>query len=535
MAKDVWFLSLGTEPVLIYAPFHGITTLVNRAMAEVVFACLQDGSKPVPEDTPWIESLQKEGNRPKMREGLPDPLFLGLVPTRGCMMRCAYCDFVTTRERPLMSFAQIRAAVDSYARVMREAGRNDWNIHFFGGEPFAAFKEVVFAVNYARAEAEKQGASVHFEVTTNGFYPEAKARWIAEYFDTVVLSLDGFPEVQNRHRPGPGGTESFGTVCGSADIFSRGSCEFIIRSCVSAENADDLGRWAAFIAKRWQPEAVCLEPMTESDLSRQNGLTPPDPDVFVRNWADAFRVLEKEKIRTVCSSADLSSLNHSLCPMGKDALIVTPEGEIGSCWQLTENQRSGRQDLHFGLLGADGMKINKESLNEQRQMVESNRENCRGCFCYAHCAGGCVLKPERNGIFCRITKTLTLRQLLEELGYGDFADQLLTDKSFSNHLGETADFRRLLPGFGPDIDFSHSPSTEVCPLGKSFPLADLVPVPDAKTGWVRDGDRILIADTVGNFARVLEGREALRFQLEHSGLTAADIEKVRAALTEEQN
>ena len=59
MAKDVWFLSLGTEPVLIYAPFHGITTLVNRAMAEVVFACLQDGSKPVPEDTPWIESLRK--------------------------------------------------------------------------------------------------------------------------------------------------------------------------------------------------------------------------------------------------------------------------------------------------------------------------------------------------------------------------------------------------------------------------------------------------------------------------------------------
>ena len=561
MPNDVWFLPLGPEPVLIYAPFHGISTLVNRAMAEVVCACLRDGSEPVPEDAPWIESLRGAGKRPEMRKGLPDPLFLGLVPTRGCMMRCAYCDFVTAREHPQMSFAQIRSAVDGYARVMREAGRSDWNIHFFGGEPFAAFKEVVFAVNYARSSAEKAGASVHFEVTTNGFYSETKARWIAEYIDTVVLSLDGFPEVQNRHRPGPGGQESFDTVCRSADIFSRGSCEFIIRSCVSAENAENLGQWASFLAKRFQPEAVCLEPMIESDLARQHGLTPPDADVFVRNWADAFRVLEAEKIRLVCSSADLTSLNPSLCPMGRDALIVTPEGEIGSCWQLSENQPSenhfhgtdGRNSpttgncqpatdnresataFHFGSLGTDGMEIDEGSLNGQRQLVESNREGCRGCFCYAHCAGGCVLNRERSGNFCRITKALTLWQLLRQLGYEAWADQLIADRSFLDRLENITDYRSLLPGFDTvAIDSSLPPSDTRSPVG-SFPLTDRGSLSDAKSGWIRDGNRILIADTVGNFVKVIEGQDALRFQLEHSGLTAADAENVWAALTEERN
>lgn len=535
MPKDVWFLPLGQEPVLIYAPFHGITTLVNRTMAEIVFACLRDSSKPVPGDAPWVGSLRGEGNRPEMRVGPPDPLFLGLVPTRGCMMRCAYCDFVTVREHPLMSFAQIRMAVDGYARVMRDAGRSDWNIHFFGGEPFAAFKEVVFSVNYARSLAEKVEASVHFEVTTNGFYPETKARWIAEYFDTVVLSLDGFPEVQNRHRPGPEGRESFETVCRSADIFSRGSCDFIIRSCVSAANAESLGRWAAFIARRFQPEAVCLEPMIESDLARQNELTAPDADVFVRNWADAFRVLEREKIRLVCSSADLSSISNSLCPMGKDALIVTPEGEIGSCWQLSENQRLGKPDLHFGSLRADGMNFYQDSLDAQRRLVEWNRECCRGCFCYAHCAGGCVLKTERSGNFCRITKALTLWQLLRQLGYESMADQLILDRSFLDRLADTADFRSVLPGFETDVVFAGPSASEDHPAAEPFPLPDFCTAGDAKIGWVRDGDRILIADTVGGFVKVPEGREALCFQLEHSGMTAADVEKVWTALTEERN
>ena len=89
-------------------------------------------------------------------------------------------------------------------------------MHFFGGEPFAAFKEIVFAVNYARRKASELGIPSHFEVTTNGFYPEERASWIAENIDTVVLSLDGFPETQDRHRPGPNGAESFPTVCRSS-------------------------------------------------------------------------------------------------------------------------------------------------------------------------------------------------------------------------------------------------------------------------------------------------------------------------------
>ena len=106
--SDIWYIPVSRDKILIYAPFHGITTLVNRVMADSVFSCLKDNSVSLPENAVWIETLRKPGNRPDRKRGAPDPVFLGLIPTRGCMMQCAYCDFVMLHDHPLMSFDLIR-------------------------------------------------------------------------------------------------------------------------------------------------------------------------------------------------------------------------------------------------------------------------------------------------------------------------------------------------------------------------------------------------------------------------------------------
>ena len=176
MKNEVWCVPLAEDLALIYAPFHGVSTLVNAAMAEAVSRCLENEAEPVPENAAWIDDLRRSGNCPDRHRGDPDPLFLGLVPTRGCMMRCAYCDFTALQAHPVMSFDMIRRAVDGYAEVLQGREAAEWNVHFFGGEPFAAFKEAAFAVNYARRKAAEAGVPVRFEVTTNGFYSEEKAR-----------------------------------------------------------------------------------------------------------------------------------------------------------------------------------------------------------------------------------------------------------------------------------------------------------------------------------------------------------------------
>lgn len=536
MKNEVWCVPLSENMALIYAPFHGISTLVNRPLAETVFRCLDDEREPIPEEAEWIAQLRRPGEWPQRHAGKPAPLFLGLVPTRGCMMECAYCDFAALRSHPVMSFDHIRETLDAYADLLRETGIAEWNMHFFGGEPFAAFKEVVFAVNYARRKARELDVSVHFEVTTNGYYPEEKCRWIAENFDTVVLSLDGFPEVQNRHRPARNGVGSFETVCRNADIFSRGSCELIIRSCISAENADAMPEWAAFIAERWEPEAVCLEPMIESELARRNGLLPPDPLTYAWNWGAAYRILNRFRIPLVCSSGDIRECKNSLCPMGQDALIVDPDGRIGGCWQLPEYQQAGGLDLHFGAVSDKRLRIDIEALERQREMCEENRERCRGCFCYAHCAGGCVLNKERSAAFCQITKLLTLWQLAEQLDGPDLADHILRSGPIRDYLEKTDHFLDCGPASwglpAHDISVSSEAAVSDSPVTHTDHVCPPLPR-DALRGWIRDGLRMLIADTLENTVKILGGDEALRFQLEHSGMKEAEITAVWDALRQE--
>ncbi len=533
MKNEVWCVPLAADLALVYAPFHGVSTLVNAAMAEAVYLVLENEAEPVPGDAVWISDLRRAGCRPERHRGAPDPLFLGLIPTRGCMMRCAYCDFTALQAHPVMSFELIRRAVDGYAEVLRGKKLSEWNVHFFGGEPFAAFKEVVFAVNYARRKAAEAGAPIRFEVTTNGYYSEEKARWIAENIDTVVLSLDAFPGSQNRQRPGPNGMESFPTVCRSADIFSCGSCEFIIRSCISAENVGEIPSWAAFLAERWEPSSVCLEPMIESAMSRKNGLTPPDSLLFTKQWAAAQRILKAKQIPLVYSSGDISECRNSLCPVGRDALIVDPEGQVGSCWQLAENRLTDGAVRYFGCVGRNELRIDEELLEKQREESEENRESCQGCFCYAHCAGGCLLNKNHDGDFCRLTKVLTLWQLLEQLEYGTLADELLVNEAYQRWLVDVKDFRCGVLNFAdlPDALQVFSPGLEEAKISMPHENLPAEPVPaDAFSGWVRDGSRIMCVNLHESFVKVLDGEEALRFQLEHSGMDKTDIEAVQNAL-----
>ncbi len=532
MGNQIWSIPLGTDLALVYAPFHGLTTLVNRSSAELLGERLR--GRNVSDDVPeWIRKLEEPAEEPKRRKGLPAPLYLGLIPTRACMLRCAYCDF-PSQTASVMPFEMIRKAVDGYAALLDRLHASEWQMHFFGGEPFAAYKEIVFALNYAQQRADELGIPTHFEVTTNGFYPEEKASWIADMFDTVVLSLDGFPEAQDRHRPAPGGKGSFQTVCRNADIFARGNCELIIRSCISAENTGDMADWASFISGRFFPAAVVLEPMIESTLSRRSGLRSPDPDIFIRNWTKAYRVLRAEGIPLIYSSGEIMTLKTSLCPMGQDAVIVSPDGHLGGCWQLAENWMKEGVDLRFGEISEKGLEIDQTALDYQRELSWSNRERCRNCFCFAHCAGGCLLNRNRSTEFCRMTRVLTLWQLLERLGYGSLADRLISSEEFIGRLASETDFScsdMAFPVESEAPDERDIPSDPAEP--RRYPDRDIFsPAPkDPDSGWIRDGKVYRFCDARTGSVKTLAGEAALRFQIGHAGLDPAETDLVCSALS----
>ncbi|HRQ42018.1 MAG TPA: radical SAM protein [Chloroflexota bacterium] len=424
MASDIFAVPVSGN-FLIYAPLHNVTAFVNRRALQQIQQGLQEKGEVATAIRPLLAQLTALPSPPPApRSGpLQVPLFLGIIPTRGCNMGCRYCGFAAPKQTsPVMSLALARTAVDAYLRLLTAVGERQANIHFFGGEPFFAADVVHFVVNYARRRAASAGMSVHFEATTNGLYNSTRCQWIADHFHTVILSLDGPADVQNKHRPGANGQPLFEIVARSAKILSEGSAELILRACVTAVTVTRLPEIARWISAEFSPRAVCFESLTPSTLSASARFHPPDPWQFARYFDQAAQILAAAGIHTVMSTADTSTKQVTFCPVGQDALIVTPDGKVNACYLLEEEWQQQGLDLRLGQLEVGGQQFNLDTTAVQqiRQLTAQPLTRCAHCLCRYHCAGGChVNHADGNGRYddlCIQTRLITITGLLRQLG-----------------------------------------------------------------------------------------------------------------------
>lgn len=436
------------QKVLIYAPLQNVSALINRpayfGWAEYLRndrpACSEtarDLFSSIAESIPVI---------PAVRSGpLTNPLFLGILPTRACNMGCRYCDFLES-SRLVMPVEIARNAIESYLDLLEQNGLRTGEIHFFGGEPFEAPELVQFSVEFARLKAKERKISLRFEAVTNGFYSKPLAEWASQNIDTIVLSFDGFAGCQDHHRPSKEGNLSFETVSSNARLFSGSDCELVIRSCISDENVRDLRKWAEWIGENMLPSVVCLEPMIETEVAKVNQLKTADLLLFVRNFCEAADVLSAYGILTVLSTADITVCRNSVCPLGQDALVVTPEGNINACYQIEKQWLAVGLDLSLGSVHSTGFDIPQSRIDAMRIFSVENKRLCRDCFCRFHCAGGCHIshntdKPAgQYDEFCLETRMITAALLLDELGEPELKEKwLANDESFAMMAAQSSD------------------------------------------------------------------------------------------------
>jgi uncharacterized protein len=433
-SADIFAVPVG-QKVLIYAPLHDVTAIINRIAWKKWSGYLED-NKQCPESALELFSRfeQSQKGEPSCRSGnLTDPLLLGLIPTRACNMSCRYCDF-TSSNPAIMSFDTAKNAIRAYLELLHQNDKKKGEIHFFGGEPMIVPELVQFAVEYARYEAGKNKIEIHFELITNGLYSTTLAQWLSQNFDTVILSVDGFGEFQNRFRPMKNGSPSFETVCNNARFFSDSDCEFVIRSCVFQDNAAHLPQWAEWIGNNLLPSMVCFEPMTKSQESQKNEIFPAKPVDFVQKFCTASDILKNFGIPVIFSTTDITKNTNSICPLGQDALIISPEGSISSCYQLETEWKRQKKDLAFGWIDSEGFHFDMEKVNQCREFSVHNKRFCENCFCKYHCTGGCHLSHNTDKVsglyddFCIETRMISAAFLLDELNQSALKEEWLSDE-----------------------------------------------------------------------------------------------------------
>ena len=421
------------EQYLLYAPLHGLAALVDEVAVRRLQGHLvrgQDAKAQGLEEI--IQNLRSQARTtPSPKEGAFAPAFLGLIPTRGCNLACEYCGFLGPETGDeVMDLRLARTAIDWYLDLVCQSGMRTAEIHFFGGEPFCAEEVMDFAFHYAWLKAVEANCTVRFEVATNGVMDERGCRWSADSLDSIVLSLDGPADLQDRQRHRKDGKGSFAAVARSARLLSERAAELSFRVCVTAETAGRLPEIATWLCQEFRPVAVSFEPLQPSAPSQAAGLLPPDPWAFAQSFVRAAEILEAYGVLPVYAAADIGARRVSFCPVAQDVPIVSPNGKIAACYLLEEDRRGKGFDLELGKIENGAVLLDEAAVEATRGLNVRNEPFCADCFCKWHCAGGCHVNhvlPAEPGNYDRLciqTRLLTVRNILSAMGRDDVVHEL---------------------------------------------------------------------------------------------------------------
>jgi uncharacterized protein len=420
---------------LVHAPLHRISLLANSAAVD----CIKKGVFPKGSDQyPGLDQLLHASppSIPGPATGPIQPEFLGLIPTRACNMACVYCGFgASDSGEKTLDPAMAAKAVDWMAQFASRNGRSTLDIHFFGGEPFRAPETVDVAIHYARARAAELGLIPRFEVATNGYFPAERCRFIGSYFDTVVLSFDGPKEIQNRHRPLKDGRGTYPVVARNIKTLSQSPAELSIRTCVTQETVGTLDRITRWFCEKFAPDSIVFEPLQPVGRGETRNFVPPDPWNFSAMLMRSASIGAACGVKVIYPPASIDTLRHSFCPVGRDSLILSPDGHISGCYLLEEDWRKRGLDLNLGRLHENGsMQIDMAAVERIRDL-SSHSPRCRRCLARWHCAGGCRVNhsypgcPDGYDAFCIQTRIITACRLLEGLGCHEEVERLLERRS----------------------------------------------------------------------------------------------------------
>lgn len=333
-----------------------------------------------------------------------------------CNLRCTYC-FASSGhfggQRLLMDLATGKKALDF---LLEHSGkRKACEVDFFGGEPLMNFEVLKALVAYGRKAAQGLGKVFNFTLTTNGvLLTEEVQAFLNQEEISVVLSIDGRPEVNDRMRPMANGKGSYEVLIPKYQQFaaSRNNENYIVRGTYTHFNTDfsrDVSHLFELGFTHLSVEPVVAFPEEPYAFNAEDVELIKKEYEKLSQWY-IVQYLEGREVDFFHFNVDLEKgpcLPKRLtgCGAGYEYLAVTPEGDLYPCHQFV-----GRSEYLLGNVW-EGLKKPEIGLTFKEAHIY-NKEKCRACWARFHCSGGChanayahngsILKPYEMG--CELQK-----------------------------------------------------------------------------------------------------------------------------------
>ncbi|MGI6091891.1 MAG: thioether cross-link-forming SCIFF peptide maturase [Veillonellaceae bacterium] len=332
-----------------------------------------------------------------------------------CNLRCKYC-FAGTgdfgHDRGFMSQEVGKRAVDFI--IENSGARRHCEIDFFGGEPLMNMDTVKAVVEYVRQRESETGKVFKLTLTTNGvLLNDANIKYLNDNNISLVLSMDGRPEVHDNMRPHVDGRGSFDRVLKNVrkTVDSRNGENYYLRGTFTANNLDFAADVLAMADLGFN--LLSVEPVVakDCDYALEEEHLPKlyqqyeELAVEYLNRKLASNGFEFFHFNMDINNGPCVAKRLSGCGAGHEYFAVTPDGELYPCHQFV-----GREKYRLGTV-FEGVKETKMP-EKFRQAHVLNKPECAKCWARFYCSGGChanadlfsgdIYKPYEIG--CKLQK-----------------------------------------------------------------------------------------------------------------------------------
>jgi len=396
---------------VVYAPFRRLAFMANDAtvamLEEMMKGAYESGNSE--EEKKVLRFLKDKGiydsepeKKPFVTERGPFlPQAVTLFLTNRCNLRCIYCYAFGGEFRAKdMPWPMAQRAIDWVAENAQRAGAKEFGVAFHGGgEPLVAWKLLQKSVNYARSLAKKLEMSVRCPSATNGVMNSDQVQWVIENLNSLSISLDGTPDMQNRQRPLANGRESYPQVAATIKALDKAGFDYGLRATITDYNVARMPEIVDFFHHNFKTRQVQFEPLFICGRCLTSGAQSPDQRVFLRQFLKAQEKAEKYGINLTYSGLRLQFLTNTFCGAASDNFCVTPRGDVTSCFEVLEKSDPRSEFFFYGKY--DTQKGDFQIWEEKRKALLSttveNIPHCADCIAKWHCAGDCPSKVLYDG------------------------------------------------------------------------------------------------------------------------------------------
>jgi len=419
------------DKFIIYAPLKRLAFIGNRAMADLVTQQLRVPQEDKNEDNKLLQSLKQTGlfepDQMELADSGSEQAFLPtlciLMPTTACNLACTYCYADDGNKKSVnMKWDVAKKGIDLAFENSKKTEDGKLSLSFHGGgEPTLPGKFIIRASKYAR----KLEPECHISVTSNCVWEPNFRKEILDIVNEISVSFDGNKTTQNRQRPDKTGKGTFSLVMESLLEIEKRNIPYGIRMTVTKESLPELYSNIEFFCDHTTCQIFQVEAVYNQGKAQGSGLEITESEEFIETFLNAYDLAKSKGRRLSHSAARPHLITSTFCKATSEALIITSDGELTACYEVFDRSHPLADNFIIGKLETDkGLILYPEKRDKLLQKIADNRDECKDCFCYYHCAGDCppkaFLARKVNDQFrCKVTRAITKAMLIDNIIEGD--------------------------------------------------------------------------------------------------------------------